>query len=416
MVRIPARSTRDWLFIVRINVYAISLTTLWVPLNTILLPDRVSQIVSETIRASALGLLSFIGIGIAVVIQPFAGWISDHAAFPDRRRPFIVGGTLLDLVFLALVWWAPSFVWLFAAYVCLQVSSNVAQAAFQALIPDLIIRPRRGLASGIKNTFDLLGGALGLVGASLLVGRSGAVYLFIGGLLAMGAGLTALWVPVVPPLAERGNTPRVMPRFGVLAARLIHSLTTHRAFALAVAGRFLFLLGFYPIERFLVYFLQDRFGLVAVAQRASLYVLGATLVGALSAVVAGAISDRVGDLVMLRLSIVVSGLAMVGVALASSLAFLAVAGGLLAIGAGAFQAVNWALLSETMPTRRGGQFYGLANIATAGASALAGLYGPIIDLANARVPSLTYQIVFGLAALLILVSLLPLGAIQLDDH
>lgn len=42
-----------------------------------------------------------------------------------------------------------------------------------------------------------------------------------------GAGLTALWVPVVPPLAERGNTSRVMPRFGVLAARLIHSLTTH---------------------------------------------------------------------------------------------------------------------------------------------------------------------------------------------
>jgi MFS family permease len=54
-----------------------------------------------------------------------------------------------------------------------------------------------------------------------------------------------------------------------------------------------------------------------------------------------------------------------------------------AVGVGAFQAVNWAVLSRAIPTGEGAQFFGLANIATAGASALAGLLGPFIDAANA---------------------------------
>ena len=48
---------------------------------------------------------------------------------------------------------------------------------------------------------------------------------------------------------------------------------------------------------------------------------------------------------------------------------------------------------------------GLANVATAGASALAGLLGPVVDAANALVPGGTYQITFTLAALVTLVAL-----------
>lgn len=50
----------------------------------------------------------------------------------------------------------------------------------------------------------------------------------------------------------------------------------------------------------------------------------------------------------------------------------------------------------------------MANIATAGAGALAGLYGPIVDIMNAVFPAGTYQVLFGLAAAVAALALLPL--------
>jgi MFS family permease len=397
-------------FAARINVYAISLTTLWTPLNAVLIQQRISQTVPEAIQGSALGLISLIGIGLAAVIQPIAGRVSDLAPLADRRRPFIVGGTLLDLVFLLLLWWSPSFSWLFVAYVLLQFSSNFAQAAFQALIPDLVESRQLGLASGVKNAFDVLGSALGLLGVGLLlrVGTGGgAVFLFIGTILALGAALTFVWVPPIPPLpAEaRAHGLEDLIHRSVQFKVYILTLRRHPPFARAVAVRFLFLLGLYPVQRFLFFFLEDRFKISGAAERTSFYSLAALLLGVVGAGVAGALSDRIGRLPMLRASIGITVVGLVGTALTPSLLILAGTGSLLAVGFGAFQAVNWALLSDCIPSGRGAQFYGVANLATAGASALAGLFGPLVDIANALVPAGTYTIAFGLAALVTLSSL-----------
>lgn len=400
-------------FAARINVYALSLTALWTPMNAVLIQERVSQTVPEALRGSAVGLISLLGIGLAALIQPFAGRLSDLAPLPDRRRPFIVGGTIVDLIFLLALGWAPDFVWLLAAYVMLQISSNVAQAAFQALIPDLVDRPSLGLASGVKNGFDVLGGALGLVGVGLLLGGgTGRAFLFIALALGLGAALTVAWVPPVPPLPAPWRAAGLadLIRQVVTTRAFLVDLRGHRAFARAMAIRFLFLLGLYPVQRFLFFFLHDRFGIVNVARQTSIFALGALLLGAVGAVVAGTLSDRLGRFGMLRLSIAMTAIGVLGTAFSPSLFILAVTGSLLALGSGAFQAVNWALLGEDIPTGRGAQFYGLANIATAGASALAGLFGPIVDLGNYYLPSTGYLIAFALASLFTLASLVLASA------
>ena len=403
-------------FATRINVYAISLTALWTPLNAVLIQQRISDTVPPTIQASALGLISLIGIGIAALIQPMAGRASDVAPFPDRRRPFIVGGTLVDLLVLIFLWWAPSFTWLFVAYVLLQISSNVAQAAFQALIPDLTPPPQVGLVAGVKNAFDVLGGALGLLGVGLLLGLrigSGATYLFLAVILGLGAALTLVWVPPIPPLLpprQAANVRDLLKR-SIAPAAFALDPRRHRAFSLAIVVRFLFLLGFYPIQRFFFFYLEDRFAVAGAAQRTSFYALGALLLGAAAATAAGTLSDRFGRLIVLRTSIVISAVGLLGIAFAPSLLALAIVGSLLALGSGAFQAVNWALLSDHIPPGRGAQFYGFANVATAGASALAGLFGPLVDALNALLPASTYLITFSLAALVTLTSLLPLRRI-----
>ena len=49
---------------------------------------------------------------------------------------------------------------------------------------------------------------------------------------------------------------------------------------------------------------------------------------------------------------------------------------------GAFQAVNWALLSDDVPRARRATAFGLANVATAGAGALSGVFGILVDVLN----------------------------------
>jgi MFS family permease len=417
LVSIPTARLRALSFAARINVYAISLTTLWTPLNTVLIQQRVSQTVPEAIQGSAVGLISLVGIGTAALVQPFAGRVSDLAPLRDRRRPFIVGGTCLDLIFLLLLWWTPSFTWLLLAYVLLQISSNFAQAALQALIPDLIDPPELGLAAGVKNAFDVLGSALGLLGVGLLLragAGTGAVLVFLGAVLVLGAALTLVWVPPIPslPSGARASGLEDLIRRSIRPGVLARGMIGHRAFTLAVLTRFLFLLGFYPVQRFFFFFLQDRFHVSGAAERTSFYALGALLLGIVGALVAGPLSDRLGRARVLRASIAISALGLLGTALAPSLLFLAGIGSLLALGSGAFQAVSWALLGDHIPRGYGAQYYGLANLATAGASALAGLYGPLVDVVNAVLPAGTYTIAFGLAALVTLGSLLPLARLS----
>lgn len=45
-------------FAARINIYAIALTALWTPLNTLVLPDQMRAVAPAALRGSALGLIT----------------------------------------------------------------------------------------------------------------------------------------------------------------------------------------------------------------------------------------------------------------------------------------------------------------------------------------------------------------------
>ena len=410
---------RSWLrnptlaYAARFNVYTVALTVLWTPLGTVLLQQRVSDLTSPGLRDAALGIVTFAGITVAAVTQPIAGWISDQAPLGDRRRPFIVGGTLLDILFLLYFWWSPTYGWLFGAYVLLQLSSNFAQAAFQALIPDLVGPRDLGLASGVKNGYDLLGSILGLAGVGLLLGAGaglGAALLFIAVVLILGAGLSIRWVPRVPPLPpeERMGTLWGLARPGVVLGALALDLRVHGAFALAAASRFLFLLGMFPAQRFFLYFAETRYAAGAATEITSYYFLALILIGAAAAAGSGALSDRFGRVNILRVGMTVAAAGLLGVALSPSLTVLLAPGAVLAVGLGTFQAVNWALLADFIPRGQEARFYGLSNLATAGASALAGLFGLLITGLSGVTPTDVYQIAFIIAAALALTGLVPL--------
>jgi MFS family permease len=403
------RQQVDTWFAARISVFGLALSGLWTALNTVILPERVEELAPTALRGSALGLLTFIGIGLAVVVQPFAGQVSDHARLPDRRRPFIVIPALGAIAWILGIWWAPAFLWLFAAYVLLQLFMNVAQAAFQGLIPDLIPEDRRGVASGFKEGMSVGGTALGLIvtaGASTLGFGTGGALIGLALIVASGALLTWKWVPRVPPLE---GTPdggaRMISPMGLIGAiqRSPHPFRT------GVLARFLFLLGLYPLQRFLLYFLEDRFGIEEPGLVVGGMVLVGFLAGAAAAGIGGFLADRVGPTTVERASIIVALIGLAGLAFAMSLVLVGVFGVAVIAGAGAFQAANWAVLSDSIPEGEGAEYFGLANIATASASALVGLLGPLVDLANAYVPVGTYPMIFTIAALCVLAAWLPVS-------
>jgi MFS family permease len=84
------------------NVYWFGLAFLWNGLHPIILPALLLQFVPDSLKNTYLGSLTFVGLILAMVIQPLAGAFSDrtHSRW-GRRRPWILAGTLFSLVFLA---------------------------------------------------------------------------------------------------------------------------------------------------------------------------------------------------------------------------------------------------------------------------------------------------------------------------
>jgi MFS family permease len=154
------RPTR-WYDYFSINIYYLGLTTL-TQTNGLVFPLLVQQFVGETLKGSYLGSLRLWTLMAALLTQALMGTLSDRSTLRwGRRRPFIVTGTILALVFMTLISFStglqgiPGFSFLFAIAILVQISSNIAQSAEQGLIPDLVPENQRGRFSGVKAIFEL---------------------------------------------------------------------------------------------------------------------------------------------------------------------------------------------------------------------------------------------------------------------
>ena len=94
---------------------------------------------------TTLGILGFIGLLVAMAVQPIVGVFSDRAKTKlGRRLPFLIGGTVLIAASLFLLALAPTLWVLLIGVILIQFSSNILQGPWQALIPDLVPEGQRG--------------------------------------------------------------------------------------------------------------------------------------------------------------------------------------------------------------------------------------------------------------------------------
>jgi MFS family permease len=461
-----------WYDYLTINIYWFALTTRSQTISPLILPLLVQQFVGEQAKGAALGNIRLWALMTAVLVQALMGMLSDRSTHPwGRRRPFILVGSLGELVVFALLGFvagmegAAGYTALFAIYVFSMFSSNIAHAATQGLIPDLVPEEKRGRFSGVKALLELpvpvifvsfvmgrlvsqgqLWTALIILMAVMVVCTLLAMFVpekrlerppfpldwqgflrlalmtAVFTLIILGMGAVVRWflslslpdgifksvVTVLAGIISMG----VAVALGVIASLRIgvgKDIRYQPSFKWWVVNRLAFLVGSTNVATFLVFFLQERFPQFAGEKAAAPAATITMFVGVfilITALPSGFLADRFGK----KILVAIAGLLAAGgigvMLLIPTLTALYAAGSLVGAGVGLFYSANWALGTEIVPREQAGRFLGLSNLAGAGAGAIgAYIAGPIADQAG-------YTLIMALYGVLFLSSVLVLPYIE----
>jgi len=197
-----------WYDYITTNIYFLGLSTNSQIMTPLVVPLLVQQFAGEAQKGTFYGTQRLWGLMVALLAQAFWGLLSDRSTLRwGRRRPFILLGTLVDLVFIVAIGFSAKlqgmtgYWFLFAMIILLQVSSNMAQAAQQGFIPDLVPPEQRGRFSAVKALFEVpLPVILVAFTAAKLIAAGdlwGGIFVAMGVLTA--TMLLAMFVPEEPP-------------------------------------------------------------------------------------------------------------------------------------------------------------------------------------------------------------------------
>jgi len=381
---------------VKITVLGFGLTALWSSLHGIILPLRLLEYVPESQKNTYLGLLTFTGLILAMITQPIAGAISDRSSFSwGRRRPYILLGAMLALLFLPGIGLASSYAAIFIIYCLLQISCNTAQAPYQAFIPDLVPQSTRGLASGVKSLLEILGGVVLVRLTAHFMGRyfggEGGFWLW----MALGVLITVLLATtLVTVLTVKERPGTGTPRLPLLALYKSFKidLKAHHDFSWFLVSRALLGMPGVILQIFALYYLMDVIGIANPAAVAGdlLVVVGICLLAMVYP--AGRLSDRVGRKPIVISSGFLGAVGILSLFLSRNYIHIMFSGALLGIANGALLSSSWALATDLAVKGEEARYLGVTSLAMSGGSALARLVGPVIDFFNQISSGLGYQV------------------------
>ena len=395
--------------LIRLSLYWLGLSSIFAGLVFILgarlefdglVPDK-----DEAGRT--LFLLTIAGALIAVIVQPTIGTISDYTISRwGRRKPYILIGSLLDVVFLAGIALSQDLLAIAAFVALLQFSSNFAQGPFQGYVPDLVPGEQVGFASALVGMMQILGNVAGnLIGAAAV-----ALDQFALGLIALGVLELLTMLSVVIRVRE-GSAPksRAGRSWGSIAAEAWGTdILRERSFMWLVASRLAVLMAGGVLVNLAVFYLARSLGMdQEETGLAYIPLVGLVALGTVIAVVPAArISDRVGRKKVIYASCGVGAVGLAAVALAPSFPLALVGTVVFGLSTGIFLAVDWALMTDIIPKASSGRYMGLSNVATASSGVLAvAVGGTLMDVVGGgdgpRAAMWLAVALFGVGALLL---------------
>ena len=257
-----------------VTAYWLAITVLWGAFTFSVIPrlvesDGVLGSSSHPLAGLAIGLITTAGVLIAIVVQPTMGAISDHTRSRlGRRKPYILAGTLLDILFLSFAAWAfwNEAYWAFVgSVILLQFSSNFAQGPYQGYIPDLVPGRQVGVASGMLGAANIAGNLLGPGLAILFVAVLPTVlgypaitlglFVVIGAIELITMLITVIFVPDRPaPPTTLTLKERALSAWGT-------DLLAQRDYIWLLVSRLFVLTALVSLQAFAVFFLENAHGM-----------------------------------------------------------------------------------------------------------------------------------------------------------
>lgn len=326
----------------------------WGALLAVVLPSQIEAIVGPERKEFFNGIVGPLGALVALLVTPIAGALSDRSRHPmGRRRPYLIVGTLVNVLFLA---WMAMFgkgdnIWLFAvAYMGIQFGCNWLGGPYAGLIPDVVPPAQVGRASGWQGLMTALGTIVGAVAAGQLL---------LGGSYAPVYGLAIVVFLVMLVLTVRGVKERALegqaPPFelGAFIRSFWIDPKEHRDFYWVLITRAFVTMGVYSVFTFFQYFLADVIKVPDPTTQTSYLIAIIISMGIPTSIIAGSLSDKHGRKPLVYLSGGIMALAsaiFIGVAFNPSLGFCFAVAALFGIGNGAYTAVDWALAVDVLPS------------------------------------------------------------------
>ena len=383
-----------------LNAGWFGLAYLWNGLHAILLPLIVASLAPGPLKATTLGGLTFLGLMVAMVTQPIAGAISDRSGWLGRfgkRRPWMVLGSTVTVALLLLMGLTGKLWLVVVVYTLMQFASAFTEATLQSLLPDQVPAQQHGKASGYKNAFQIAGFVVGVGLGGYLAGRGQVEWALVvtAGMLAGTIAWTVLGVHEQPVHSVRRRAISAVEAVRAMVASFRIDRNVAPSYKRLLAGRGFVMAGFFVLQSFAQYFVADKLKVANPAGTTALLmaIMGAAIL--LLAVPMGILADRVGRRPLNLFSGILGAAATTALVFVGNLPQLVVAGGLVGAAVGIFLTVNWAWAADMVPLEEAGRYMGLANIATAGASAVARLLaGPLVDGGNLLRQGAGYEILF----------------------
>jgi len=404
---------------IALSLYWFSTSAHWAAILIILLQIQAEAIGGKENKATTLGLIVLVGAFVSMTVAPLFGAWSDRVRTRlGRRRPFLIAGTLGNILGLITFAFLPAKPGALAAYMLVfcwvQFFNNLATAPYAALIPDVVPRSQRGSASGWMGLMTMLGNAAGVT-VGLLLNRIGGIpgaYIALAAIMLLGMLGTVVFVrepepPEVPPF-----------KLAVFGRSLIEPFGA-RDFRWVFLTRLLVMLGIFTVQEFLQYYFKDVvadgrdffnymiFGkiLAREAHEATTYFALTLLIGAvLSSVWAGKLSDRYGRKMMVYLSGLLQGIVVIFILMLGRFDLVVILGLVFGLGYGAYMAVDWALVTDVLPkaddyAKDMGLWHIAATLPQVTAAPIAGVLLDTFQKVGKshNLPTLGYTVIFSLA-------------------